>query len=191
MEFESVQVNLPAGDHRRPEFLALNPAGKIPVLVDDDVMTEEPRIVDVAAQPIAVIHIVVPTAEIRTVMGPGLAELQAAVAAQGIATNGPWFTHHRRRPSDVFDFEIGVPVAKPVAAAGRVQPSQWPAMTVARTVYHGDYEGLGSAWHGFETWIAARGLRPAVDLWERYVVGPESSTDPATWRTELSRPLNP
>ena len=29
------------GEHRRPEFLALNPAGKLPVLVDDDfVLTE-------------------------------------------------------------------------------------------------------------------------------------------------------
>ena len=66
----------------------------------------------------------------------------AAVAAQGIAVCGPWFTHHRRMPSEVFDFEIGVPVATTIAAAGRVKPSQWPALRVARTVYHGPYEGL-------------------------------------------------
>ena len=41
VEFESVQVNLPAGDHLRPEFLAINPAGKIPVLVDGDVVVTE------------------------------------------------------------------------------------------------------------------------------------------------------
>jgi len=41
VEFESVVVNLLAGDHRRPEFLALNPAGKIPVLVDGDVVLNE------------------------------------------------------------------------------------------------------------------------------------------------------
>ncbi len=29
-------VDLMAGEHRRPEFLALNPNGQIPVLVDDD-----------------------------------------------------------------------------------------------------------------------------------------------------------
>jgi len=27
------------------------------------------------------------------------------------------------------------------------------------------------------------------DLWERYLTGPESNPDPATWRTELNRPL--
>jgi glutathione S-transferase len=41
VEFELVNVNLGAGEHRRPEFLALNPAGKLPVLVDGDfVLTE-------------------------------------------------------------------------------------------------------------------------------------------------------
>jgi effector-binding domain-containing protein len=89
----------------------------------------------------------------------------------------------------VFAFEIGVPVAAPVAAAGRVKPSRWPAETVARTVYHGDYEGLGPAWGEFQAWIAAEGHTSAPDLWECYVVGPESSPDPADWRTELTRPL--
>jgi glutathione S-transferase len=39
--FEAVRVNLQAGEHRRPEFLALNPAGKLPVLVDGDVVLAE------------------------------------------------------------------------------------------------------------------------------------------------------
>ncbi len=41
VDFESVTVNLIAGDHRRPEFLALNPAAKVPVLVDGDVVLTE------------------------------------------------------------------------------------------------------------------------------------------------------
>jgi len=46
VEFESVIVNLVQGDHRRPEFLKINPAGKIPVLVDGDaVITESAAIV--------------------------------------------------------------------------------------------------------------------------------------------------
>src|SRR5580692_8624173 len=46
VEFEFVQVDLIQGEHRRPEFLALNPAGKLPVLVDGDfVLTESVAIV--------------------------------------------------------------------------------------------------------------------------------------------------
>jgi glutathione S-transferase len=40
-EFEFVPVNLVAGEHRQPGFLALNPAGKVPVLVDGDLVIPE------------------------------------------------------------------------------------------------------------------------------------------------------
>jgi glutathione S-transferase len=44
--FEAVTVNLVKGEHTRPEFRSLNPAGKLPVLVDDDfVLTESVAIV--------------------------------------------------------------------------------------------------------------------------------------------------
>src|SRR6266850_724373 len=46
VDFEPITVNLIAGEHRRPEFLAINPAGKLPVLVDGDlVLTESVAIV--------------------------------------------------------------------------------------------------------------------------------------------------
>jgi len=31
--------------------------------------------------------------------------------------------------------------------------------------------------------------QPAGGIWERYVYGPESNPDPATWRTELNQPV--
>ena len=46
VDFEPVRINLMAGEHQRPEFLEINPAGKIPVLVDGDlVLTESVAIV--------------------------------------------------------------------------------------------------------------------------------------------------
>jgi glutathione S-transferase len=46
VEFEPITVNLVAGEHRQPEFLKINPAGKVPVLVDGDlVLTESVAIV--------------------------------------------------------------------------------------------------------------------------------------------------
>ena len=121
-------------------------------------MLEEPRIVQTTAQPIAVIRLTVPRTEIQDVMEPGRGELLETVAAQSVAVTGPWFTHHLRMDPDVFDFEIGVPVAAPISPAGRVTAGQWPAVTVAQTVYHGPYEGLASAWGEFGAWIAAEGL---------------------------------
>jgi glutathione S-transferase len=49
--FESVVVRLTQNEHRRPEFLQVNPAGKLPVLVDDDfVLTESAAIVRYLAE---------------------------------------------------------------------------------------------------------------------------------------------
>jgi effector-binding domain-containing protein len=125
----------------------------------------------------------------RKVMGPGLSELRAAIAAQGIAPTGPWFDHLFRRPTDTFDFEICLPVAERVRPVGRVKAGQLPAATVARTIYHGGYGGLGAAWGEFEAWIMANGHKSGSDFCQCYLAGPESNADPATWRTELIRPL--
>ena len=88
-------------------------------------MLDTPRITQTPAQPTAIIRLTIPREEIRYVMGPGIGELMAALAA---------------------DFETVVPVTAPVSTAGRVKVGRLPATTVARTVYHGPYEGLGPAW---------------------------------------------
>lgn len=40
-DFEFISVNLLEGEHKRPEFLRINPAGKVPVLVDGDKVIPE------------------------------------------------------------------------------------------------------------------------------------------------------
>ncbi len=40
-DFEYISVNLLAGEHKHPDFLRLNPAGKVPVLVDGDLIIPE------------------------------------------------------------------------------------------------------------------------------------------------------
>ncbi|HWD56907.1 MAG TPA: glutathione S-transferase family protein [Stellaceae bacterium] len=41
VDFDAVTVNLMTGEHLRPEFLTINPAGKVPVLVDGDLTLTE------------------------------------------------------------------------------------------------------------------------------------------------------
>ncbi|MGZ8379245.1 MAG: GyrI-like domain-containing protein [Gemmatirosa sp.] len=152
-------------------------------------MLDAPQITQAEAHPAAVIRFTIPRAEIQQAMGDGIAELMATLAAQGIAPAGPLYSHHLRMDPALFDFEIGIPVATPIAATGRVTMGALPAARVARTIYRGAYEGLGPAWGEFGAWIAANGHTPAPGLWECYVRGPESSTDPMQWQTELNRPL--
>lgn len=146
-------------------------------------MIEPPRIVEIPAQATAVIHLVVPAAEIRQVMGPGISEVLAAVAAQGLPAAGAWFTHHFRRPAATFDFEVGIPVAGTIRPTGRVRPAHLPAVRAARTTYLGDYDGLAGAWAAFATWIVEQGHEPATEMWEHYALGPESGQPADAWRT--------
>ncbi len=152
-------------------------------------MLAAPQIIQTEAQPAAVIHLTVPRNEMMKVFGPAVGELMAALAAQGAKPDGAVFAHHLKMSPDVFDFELGVKVSAPVTAAGRMKPGVLPAAKVARTVYSGGYEGLPAAWGEFMQWMKTNGHEPAADLWEVYSAGPQSTPDPAGWRTELNRPL--
>lgn len=152
-------------------------------------MIDTPHIVQTQAQASATIHLTVPRDQIQSVMGPAMQEVMQTVAAQGAQPAGPLFSYHRHIPTDTFDFEVGIPVARPVDPTGRVQPSELPATRIARTIYRGPYEGLGDAWGKFNQWIEAQGLKAGPTLWECYAVGPESGSDTTQWQTELNRPL--
>jgi effector-binding domain-containing protein len=152
-------------------------------------MIDTPQIVRSQPQQTAVIRLTIPREEMPRIMGAAIGELVSAITAQGAGPAGPMYTFHHRNPTDSFDLEVGFPVSKPIAPAGRVQPGQLPAATVARTIYRGPYEGLGDAWGEFMRWIEANGHRPSSTLWERYVSGPESGADATVWQTELNRPL--
>lgn len=153
-------------------------------------MLVTPQVIQTDQQLTAVIHLTIPRAEISDVMGPAIAEIMSTIAAQGVTLAGPCFSYHLKRPSAIFDFEVGFPVSRPITPAGRVKMSKLPAAKIVRTTYRGGYEGLGAAWGEFCAWIEAEGLNPQDSLWECYLSGPELSPDPDKWRTELNRPLN-
>jgi len=152
-------------------------------------MLDNPEVIQTDEQLTAVIHLTIPRTEISNVMGPAIAEVMSTMAAQGITPDGPCFSYHLKRPSDIFDFEVGFPVNRSITPAGRVKMSKLPAAKIARTTYRGGYEGLGAAWGEFCAWIDAKGLGAQDSLWECYTSGPESSPDPGMWCTELNRPL--
>jgi len=46
LSFEIVPVDLKAGEQKRPEFLKLNPFGKVPVLIDDEMIIYDSTIIN-------------------------------------------------------------------------------------------------------------------------------------------------
>ncbi len=45
LDYRLIPVDLMRGAHRQPEFLALNPSGRIPVIIDHDAGTETPLVI--------------------------------------------------------------------------------------------------------------------------------------------------
>jgi effector-binding domain-containing protein len=148
-----------------------------------------PKIITTNTRLMAVIHLTVPWGEIQRFMEPALSELLGIISAQGIGPVGAWSNHHLTVSPSHANFEVSVPVSSPVSRTGRVEHREVPSGIAACSSHLGAYEGLGSAWRDLNSWIKGRGYTPAPDLWECYVVGPESCPDPAAWRTELTRPL--
>lgn len=62
-------------------------------------------------------------------------------------------------------------------------------MKVAKTIYHGPYEGLAGAWADFDARIVAQGHTPAESLFETYLTDHTLNPDPDTYLTELTRPI--
>jgi glutathione S-transferase len=46
LEFEKILIDLRKGEQKSPEFLKLNPYGKVPVLIDDDVVVYDSTIIN-------------------------------------------------------------------------------------------------------------------------------------------------
>jgi effector-binding domain-containing protein len=152
-------------------------------------MIDTPQIVQSPQQRTAAIHVTIARAEIQQVFAPAVKELLTVLDEQGIKPIAPLVSYHLKMPSDVFDFEIALPVGAEVKPSGRVTASELPAMRVARSVYRGPMEGLGSAWGELRNWVVANGHTGKALMWESYLVGPDRESDPSKWQTQLNWPL--
>ncbi len=45
LQWETTWLDLPSGEHKKPEYLAINPVGKVPALIDDGVIVHDSTIV--------------------------------------------------------------------------------------------------------------------------------------------------
>ena len=149
-------------------------------------MIDTPVQTSTEAQQTAAIHLLIPVTAMRDEFPKSIAELLETLRQQGIAATGPVFAHHFRRPTDSFDFNVCIPVERPVEPAGRVESITLPSLPVIQTTCHGDYAGLPHAWGEFIASIQSQAKNLRGDFIEAYVVGPQDGLPAAEWRTDLS-----
>ena len=109
-----------------------------------------------------------------------LDEVYAFVRGGGTTQTGHNIMLYR---DDVPNVEVGVQVAGPFVAAGRVTSSELPAGRVATTVHRGAYDGLGAAHAAVRAWCGAHEHVLTGTRWEIYGDWRE---DPQELETEVS-----
>jgi effector-binding domain-containing protein len=109
-----------------------------------------------------------------------LDEVYAFVRAGGTTQTGHNVMLYR---DDVPNVEVGVQVAGPFAASGRVTPSELPAGRVATTVHRGSYAGLAAAHAAVRAWCTAHDHVLSGTRWEIYG---DWRDDPLELETEIS-----
>jgi effector-binding domain-containing protein len=124
----------------------------------------------VAASPTAIVAQTTTWAEFPRLWGALLDEVYAFLRDGGPEQTGHNVMLYR---DDVPNVEVGVQVAGPFAASGRVVPSELPAGRVATTIHRGAYDQLG----------AAHGHALTLTRWEVYG---DWRADPAELETEVS-----
>ena len=132
------------------------------------------------ASPTAVVAQATTWQEFPRLWGSLLDEVYAFVRAGGTTQTGHNVMLYR---DDVPNVEVGVQVAGPFAASGRVIPSELPATRVASTVHRGPYDGLTAAHDAVHAWCAEHGHVLTRTRWEIYGDWRE---DPDELETEIS-----
>jgi len=149
-------------------------------------MIDTPKVVQSPEQRTAMIHLTVPRNEIQKVMGPGLQEVNEALAAQGVKAlvhpspeDGLPGVRLRALRAGLLDRDRGGP-----RDAGPAESPHGGEDHLPRWL-RGSRRRLGE----LQDWVRGQTLDPAPDLWEIYLSGPETGANPGSYRTELNQPL--
>ncbi len=147
------------------------------------------QVVDRDVQPVASIRTKIAPDQITATLSVAFPEVLAHLNALGVRTTGAPFTRYHAFGADTVDLEIGIPVAAPFEAKGRVVNSELPAGKTIVVWHLGPYDKLGPAHEALVAHATKEKWKPRGGAWEVYWTDPGMVTDPARWRTQLFLPV--
>jgi effector-binding domain-containing protein len=160
-------------------------------------MSHEPQIQERAAQHYAGIPATVTMDGLSSAIDSGYSELFGWLASQGTPPAGaPIIRYMVIDMAGELQIELGVPVATPITASGRVQPGILPEGRYAVLRHTGPYDGLIASNAALLRWTQERGIE--LDTWEtaegsawrcrteHYLTDPSQEPDPAKLETDVA-----
>ena len=152
-------------------------------------MKREFRTTQLDAQPILGIRTTTGMDKIAQIMGPLFGEVYGYIQAQGQRPAGMPLTIYHSMDGNTVELECALPVASPMAGAGRIQPGELPCGTMASITHMGPYDDLPATWAALTEWMQSEGLEAGGAPWEVYVTDPGAEPDKSKWRTDIFFPV--
>ncbi len=150
----------------------------------------EPALRRVERQPTLAVRGATDLGDLSRTIGEFLGEVHRHIVALGEQPAGPPYTRYHDARGERIELEAGLPTARELAGAGRVQPSELPAAEAAVLSHVGPYDGLVESGGRLAAWAMSQGRVACGPNWELYVTDPGAEPDPAKWRTDIYMPLH-
>jgi DNA-binding transcriptional MerR regulator len=136
----------------------------------------------------------VPSGQFAAWIGDAFARLTRFVREHEIPVGGsPGAFFSPEIPDDAYEqVEAFLPIAAPVAippGTRDVSLGEVPAARVAVLVHAGSYDSMDETYRTLGAWVSRNAQHAGERVREWYVVGPSDVDDPASFRTEISWPV--
>jgi effector-binding domain-containing protein len=139
---------------------------------------------------------VVKLTELSNFFGAAYDRVAAELSRQGVEPDGLPIALYTGDPSDTVDVTAGFPVTKPVTVPAEAAEDS-PKFVVAsltggkaiQTMHTGPYDTLDDTYAQIIEWLTDQKLTPQSEMWEEYLVGPDSGAEPSAWQTRIVFPL--
>ena len=141
------------------------------------------------AQPVLGIRTTIRMAEIGKAMGALFGDVYEYLRRSGQTPAGSPLAIYHRMEGGTVELECALPVAAPMAGAGRIQAGELPAGRAATVTHMGPYDDLRQTWSALTKWMESQGLAGAGAPWEVYVTDPGAEPDQSKWRTDIFFPV--
>ncbi len=135
------------------------------------------------------LHDVVPMTELTDFFGRAYTVTGAEIEKQGVEQAGPPISMYHGIPTDTIDITAGFPVNQPITPANGTVVATLSGGPAIETIHTGSYDSMTGTYNDLMTWLEEQHIAVPEDMWEEYLIGPDTEADPATWQTRIVIPL--
>ena len=135
------------------------------------------------------LHDVVPMTELTDFFGRAYTVTGAEIEKQGVEQAGPPIAMYHGIPTDTIDITAGFPVNQPITPANGTVVATLSGGPAIETIHTGSYDSMTGTYNDLMTWLEEQHIAVPEDMWEEYLIGPDTEADPATWQTRIVIPL--